>query len=222
MKTKLIVRARARGMPVRRQQGIVLFTTLIALVVITLAAVALVRSVDTGVLISGNLAFRKGTTLAGDSGTEAALTWLSAQGTASLQAPNVAKGYYANWMENCDITGNATPTDPTDDINWDGSNTGNSNCNMSAVSVPVSMMPDGYTATYVINRMCDADGNPNVVNCESYTPPGGSSAVSGSSAGGVDYSNRALSGTPMYYYRVTTRVAGPRNTSSYVQTVLVF
>lgn len=199
-----------------------LFTTLIALVIITLAAVALVRSIDTGVVISGNLSFRKTTALAGDSGTEAALTWLSAQSTATRQSSSPTNGYYANWMANCDTTGNATASDPSDDIDWDGSNTANSNCNMKAAAVPGTFLPAGYSASYVINRMCDADGNPNSVNCESYSPPGGSSAISGSSAGGVGYGLTPLSGTPQYYYRVTTRVAGPRNTTSFVQSVLVF
>ena len=41
------------------QRGLVLFFALIALVAMSLAALALVRSVDTSTLISGNLAFRQ-------------------------------------------------------------------------------------------------------------------------------------------------------------------
>lgn len=50
----------------RAQQGVVLFVALIILVAMTLAGIALMRSVDTNVLIAGNLAFRQGATMAGD------------------------------------------------------------------------------------------------------------------------------------------------------------
>lgn len=45
----------------RRQRGVVLFVALIAMVVLSLAGVALMRSVDTGMGVAGNLAFRHGT-----------------------------------------------------------------------------------------------------------------------------------------------------------------
>ena len=42
-----------------KQRGVVLFIALIALVAMSLAAVALVRSVDTATIIAGNLAFKQ-------------------------------------------------------------------------------------------------------------------------------------------------------------------
>ena len=57
------------------QSGMVLIVTLIVLAAMTLAGIALVRSVDTAVMIAGNLAFRQGATIAGDAGVEAARTW---------------------------------------------------------------------------------------------------------------------------------------------------
>ena len=74
--------------PVRsmKQRGVALFFALVCLVAIMLAAVVLVRSVDTSTLISGNLAFQQSATVSGDAGTEAALTWL-----ASVQAANATK-----------------------------------------------------------------------------------------------------------------------------------
>jgi hypothetical protein len=61
-----------------KQRGVVLFFTLIALVVMSLAAVALIRSVDTSTMIAGNLAFRQSGTSSTDTGMEAAIGWLSA------------------------------------------------------------------------------------------------------------------------------------------------
>lgn len=44
---------------IRRQRGVVLFVALIAMVVMSLAGVALIRSVDTAGSVAGNLAFRE-------------------------------------------------------------------------------------------------------------------------------------------------------------------
>src|SRR3989304_2733091 len=55
------------------QKGMVLFIALIVLVAMTLAGLALVRSVDTANVIAGNLAFQPSTLQAGDRGVEAAV-----------------------------------------------------------------------------------------------------------------------------------------------------
>ena len=60
------------------EKGVVLFIALIALVVMSLAAVALIRSVDTNTLIAGNLGFKQSATVSADSGVETAITWLNA------------------------------------------------------------------------------------------------------------------------------------------------
>jgi type IV pilus assembly protein PilX len=70
-----------------KQRGVVLFFTLIALVVMSLAAVALIRSVDTSTMIAGNLAFKQSGASATDTGMEAAIGWLSAA-QATMQAAN--------------------------------------------------------------------------------------------------------------------------------------
>jgi hypothetical protein len=57
-----------------RQRGSALFIALISLVTMTLAGIALVRSVDTINLISGNFSFRQAALHASDLGVEAAST----------------------------------------------------------------------------------------------------------------------------------------------------
>ena len=56
----------------KRQQGVILFVALIVLVAMSLTGIALMRSVDTNLLVAGNLAFRQGATAASDWGVEAA------------------------------------------------------------------------------------------------------------------------------------------------------
>jgi type IV pilus assembly protein PilX len=56
-----------RSMP-QRQRGVVLLVTLIVLVAMMLAGIGMIRSVDTGTLIAGNVAFREATVQAGERG----------------------------------------------------------------------------------------------------------------------------------------------------------
>ncbi len=88
-----------------KQRGVVLFFTLIALVVMSLAAVALIRSVDTSTMIAGNLAFRQSATSSGDSGIEAAIAWLSAA-QSTMQANNLV--VYQNATHIFNETGGAS------------------------------------------------------------------------------------------------------------------
>lgn len=95
---------RAPGLAMK-QRGVVLFFTLIALVVMSLAAVALIRSVDTSTMIAGNLAFRQSATSSGDSGIEAAIAWLSAA-QSTMQANNLV--VYQNATHIFNKTGGAS------------------------------------------------------------------------------------------------------------------
>jgi type IV pilus assembly protein PilX len=90
----------------RKQRGVVLFFTLIALVVMSLAAVALIRSVDTSNMIAGNLAFKQAGASSTDTGMEAAIGWLSAA-QATMQAAN--KDVYQNADHVLNKDGGANP-----------------------------------------------------------------------------------------------------------------
>jgi hypothetical protein len=223
------------GMARGREAGVVLIVALIALVAMTLAAIALVRSIDTGLVIAGNIAFKQSTTNATDVSVDAAVNWIdSVGGTEGFLDNDVpSNGYYAsfkvtqdpndpNKVYPCDMTGNKT-SDVADDVDWDGSKSGNASCNMKAVAV--SVMPTGYSASYVINRMFKFPGKREDADC--YTPMLETN-VKGSHGVG-DYINRpvdqsgaggaAVSGNQVYY-AITTRVVGPRNTTSYVETII--
>ncbi len=82
-----------------RQGGVVLMIALIILVALTLGGIALVRSVDTTNLISGNLAFQQAATRAGEAGTETAMqVFLEAVTTTqtSLWNDDFTKAYAAS------------------------------------------------------------------------------------------------------------------------------
>jgi Tfp pilus assembly protein PilX len=189
------------------QSGLVLIVTLIVLAAMTLAGVALVRSVDTAVMIAGNLAFRQGATLAGDAGVEAARTWLGAN-LAALESDSPTSGYYATSQDSLDLTGNRTQ-DAADNLNWDGGGAIKPRC------LPADAA--GNTVCYVVHRLCQNVGPLNSTTCASRVTPRG-----GSSMGVVrpmeTYQERSWSEVATIgYYRVTVRIVGPRNNTSFVQ-----
>jgi Tfp pilus assembly protein PilX len=187
----------------RRERGTILFVALIVLVAMSLAGIALMRSVDTNVLIAGNLAFRQGATAGGDWGVESARAWLTAN-TAKLNIDQPGVTYYwANWQQNLDLIAN-DPAKP--DYDWASAN--DLGFDLAANRVQ-----------YVIHRLCDVAGAPNAVQCVksaisvSTAGVGGSNQVQPVGGGNVNIATVVL-------YRVTVRVTGPRNTVSYVQAVL--
>lgn len=210
--------------PRRDQSGISLLVVLIALVIIGFAAIALLRSSDTGTLVVGNLGFQKTALAAGDAGTEAAVAWLNANAVGVvLFDDDGAEGYYATTADNCDLTGTRTPDNVADDVQWVGADPGG-DCNMQAADA--GAVGDGYNVRYVINRVCNAEGDPNSLTAaDGVTPMAcsrvGTGASEGSTRGGASYGNLPLSGETQTYYRITTRIDGPRNTVRYIQALVV-
>lgn len=218
-----------RPVPPLRQRGASLVVVLVALLLIAFASIALLRSTDTSTLVAGNLGFQKAALASGDAATEAAIAWLGTQaGTGTLNADIPASGYYSTSGYGCDLTGNRTPTNATDDVNW-ASASGNANCGQYGLTVtptPAGVAP-GYTVAYIINRMCNAAGDPNSTTAADGVTPMSCSHYEGGSTdnstkSGGYYGNTPLSGTQETYYRITTRITGPRNTVRYVQAFVVF
>ncbi len=213
---------------VHRQHGISLIVVLIALLIMSFAAAALLRSTDTATIVAGNLGFQRTALSSADAGTEAAIGWLGANFTGStLHADIGASGYYSSSAEGCDLTGQTTPGATSDDVNWAGG-TANVGCPLVARRLspaPAGVAP-GYSVAFVINRVCNAPGDPgSVVAADGVTPMVCSrednAGSSNSTRSGASYGSMPLSGTPQTYYRITTRVEGPRNTVRYVQAFVV-
>ncbi len=184
----------------KRQGGAVLFIALIVLVALSLAGIALIRGVDTTNLIAGNLAFRQNAMHGGDWGVEQARAWIQAQ-TATTLENDVPGRYYAAAQTGLDFTA-SDPSLP--DFDWLNN------------AFDAGADPAGNDVRYVVHRMCDAAGAQNSVNCVR-TSTGG---TAGGTKSGATYSSFALPSTSQIYYRITTRVTGPRNTVAYVQVMV--
>jgi type IV pilus assembly protein PilX len=200
------------GIGARRQGGVVLLIALIVLIAMTLAGIGMMRSIDTGTMVAGNIGFRQAAVATGDSGIEAARTWLMAN-LSSLDSDNVAMGYYSTRQDSLDITGNKTEGG-LDGVDWGGSDPAQPVKAYSLGTVDSS----GNTVFYLIHRLCSIPGSINGLGQSCATV-----AISGlgSSQDAPDYSSYALSVKNQAYFRVTARINGPKNTVSYVQAVLL-
>ena len=195
-----------------RQKGFVLFLALVSLVVMSLAAVALIRSVDTNSQITGNLAFRQNATLSSAYGLEAVAQTIGAQLIGYEDANDPANGYYATCL-----TFDNFPANPcggerlTQDARWVPDTTSQLADGLPGISNGVD--PYGNTVQYIVERMCNQAGETLAGRCmitSSVADPSGSTCPP--TCGklpdeSVDY--------PLY--RITVRIAGPKNTISYVQ-----
>lgn len=184
------------------QSGVVLFIALIILIAMTLAGIALVRSVDLTNIIAGNIAFKQAATRSGDTGIETGLNWLNDNpGLLVNDVPN--SGYSAN--------GNDPLRSPAAGQTWD-------QYWATLPAARIRTLPTdaaGNTVSIIIDRMCGNSGSPTGgANCTASTI---SSFATGSAEEGGEVSITAPSAV---YYRITARIAGPRNTVSFVQAMV--
>jgi type IV pilus assembly protein PilX len=184
----------------RRQHGVVLFISLIVLVALALATVAILRSVNAGLLIAGNLSFKRSATVAADFGLEQARGWISSP-PASVDftvdgAGGVARGagYYASYAQFANLTTSA----------WTDANS------VEVTGTPVS----DYKIRYVIHRLCQGAG---VVEASTCILGAGNTSSSMTS---THYGTPSFANVGNVYYRITARIQGPKNTVSYVQASL--
>lgn len=194
-----------------KQRGVVLFIALIALVVMSLAAVALIRSVDTNNMIAGNLALKHSALVSSDRGMETAMNWVAAKALANpldLNDDSATDGYYATYLTlNLD-----NPAVLKDEATWDVNKTADATGTGIAAGTEAS---SNNNIRFIIQRMCRETAPPAVEKCLfGDTEIGtGSRGVKDSTESGAKIDAQQ---SPMY--RITTRVAGAKNTFSYAQT----
>ena len=224
--------SKCRTAPPQRQRGVILLIALIVLVAMTLAAIGMMRSVDTTTVIAGNVAFKQTTLQSADKGifsAYSALLAIASVGTdkAVLNSNNGTAcpagvsaylcsggninlpGYRATPPNACEVF-NTCVGQPwwTQSANWNG-----------APSVTVNDANGNALATvsYWIHRMCTtadlASNDPNNI-CQTYQETG--TAAPGSHAvGSFVFTNMSV------FYRITSRSVGPRNTLAYSQSLVL-
>jgi type IV pilus assembly protein PilX len=177
----------------RRQEGVVLMVALIVLIAMTLAGIGIMRSIDTGTLVAGNIGFRQGAVSSADLSLE-------------------TYGYYSTRQDSLDITGNKTEGG-LDGVDWGGSDP-----TQPVKAAYAGVVAQGYEVYYLVHRLCTLPGSVNLPNQSCATAQ---IAAEGSTKDAPDYSSYPLKSKNAVYYRVTARVNGPKNTVSYVQSVFL-
>ena len=223
------------------QQGVVLLLTLIILVAMTLAGIGMMRSVDTGNVIAGNLAFKQATTHAADGGTSTGFNALMDVANSSNPANKIALDFnngapcpggvnaalLVNGAALCaggniNLPGyrsspllacevSRTCLQPTDYTWW--TNAANWN-GAPTITVPDPNGGNIAAVSYLIHRMCQAPGvAPSGAGqlCQTYTQP----ETNCSKTQLLPCTSTSV------FYRVTTRSVGMRNTVTYTQTLVL-
>jgi Tfp pilus assembly protein PilX len=189
-----------------RERGIVVFVALIALVLLSLAAVALMRSVHTNTLVVGNLAFRQAATSLASAAVEKAVYDLfpPTRTIADLHSHDPARNYYA-----------FRQPDESDDGIPKALQGGNPPPAYPAGAQVLTDAATGNTVRYVIERMCTASalGKAAAPNeCEMLPPKQSPARETGEPGLRVDFK--------IPFYRMTVRVDGPGNTVAFSQAML--
>ena len=188
------------------QRGVVLFVALIVLIVMTLAGLALLRQMGVGSSIAGNIAFKENATYVADRGAEVAIQYLRPPFPAlpnDLSANSFLNGYASSWVDGENPA--ALP--------W-GVNT----LALADDLIIKDIARTNNTADLFIQRLCAVAGRSSldpaqVCSDKLVDNPFRSHGNSGSAA-------PVSSLTPSPFYRVTTRVRGPRGTMTYTQVLV--
>ena len=194
----------------QKQGGVVLFISLIVLVAMSLAGIALLRSVDTTVMVSGNIGLKQSSILGADQGTQAAVVWLEANVSgAALQSTNAPMGYFSSLPL-------PDPPDWFAESVWEDARAVNGGAADAA----------GNKMKYLIHRQCKlpdvaydgiSGGFANECSAIDESVGGGTLTEGDSFRAGV---GGAFARSKKVYYRITTRVVGPRNAVSIIQTTV--
>ena len=198
--------SRPRAFPGRRRQsGVVLFIALIVMVAMSIAGIALIRSVDTGLSVTANLGFRQASIPPSTWAVENAISSMFEKKEIDLEKPKSDKNYYPYRYEI------KNPGKPEDTYGVPYELQG-----LTPTNYPGSFVTEtdgaGNTIRYVIERMCIDEGPAVAAICD-MSPPKKSEATTN-----MELSKPDLIRVP--FYRVTVRVDGPNNTTTFAQATL--
>lgn len=219
----------SRPYPARLQRGVSLLFALLALAAISLAAVALVRSVDSGTQIIGNLGFKQDATAAADRATEVARAWLMASGRDLTIDSTAGVGYYASAQDNLDPTGRlTTSSNPLPVVNWGDADscaclsTSPATCSSCSrlPSDEISLNGGAVRARYIITRLCPLPGAVNFGNACAQPPSNAISDCQNKGEIRIGTESCPSQAVQVPYYRIIVRTVSGRNTVSFTETMV--
>ncbi len=203
---------RCRNQTVRSsQRGVTLLFGLIALAIMMIGAAAMVRSMNTSMLMAGNLGFKRDLT---NQAERATATVMALMNTGALntelarQNAAVTRNYSASILP---TNAQGVPNALVSDSNF---------TTVGAVANDITVADQGVVLRYVVDRLCVNTGLADGSHCtmsDPGSPMGGSASTthraddSAANGGGGVLPRQTV-------YRLSIRVSGPRNTQAYFQT----
>lgn len=195
----------------RPQRGVVLVVVLVALVVMLVASVALVRSFNTSLFTSGNLAFKRDLVNQGERAVPEVMAELTGGKLATPQAraaSNEALNYSAIILKPNDQGIPLALLDSDETFK------------------PTRTIKDEHqqvTIRYVVDRLCDMAGLDTALGAEHCNVASGAAPLGGSGSElrrAEDNSSSGGAGAvpKQVVYRLSIRVDGPRSTQAFFQT----
>jgi type IV pilus assembly protein PilX len=185
------------------QRGVTLVIALIALVVLTVGAVALTQSSNVTLRMAGNLAFKRDLVNQGERAVAAALADLRTGALASeptRQGNATASNYSATLLPS---SAQGIPNVLLDDAAFGAVFTGADITDAN-----------GLTMRYVIDRQCLAGGAYDITTCQAVT------TKSLGQAGDSPNADKPTGSVTRPVFRISVRVTGPRGTQTFTQTTL--
>lgn len=199
------------------QRGVVLFITLVVLVALALGALAMFRGSLGASMIATNVVYRQAALNLADNGVQLATAAIATRAAAGqISNDDNGNGYFSA----IPVT---EPASYSDQGIWNPGVdavqlTPTQICAGNAACIAEVNRGQGLTVFYKIHRMCTT---PNAAHsaanqtCALTVKTGASSPGGSLAVGGTQFT-----GNPMLYFRITTRVDGPRNTRMVTQTVV--
>jgi type IV pilus assembly protein PilX len=185
----------------RRQQGVVMILTLIALVLLLFSTMALVKSFDTSQTMAGNIGFKRDLANQAERGMAMAIGKFVSSGgplvtKAARESNLLSSNYFATKL---DSDSHGIPKVLIKDSDFTGTD------------ADISDSGTNVKIRYVIDRLCHSTGAFDVNTCVSVN--------NWNTQGGTGFLEKWKVGDAAKpIYRISVRVNGPRNTQAYLQT----
>lgn len=206
------------------QRGVVLLFSLIALVILLIAAVALVRSFNTSLFTAGNIAFKRDLQNQGERAVDKVLTEFRSGGAlaspASRANHNTNKHYSASMLAS---NAQGIPNAFASETAYAAVAGPDTNTDRDITSENDTSLPRAIRIQYVVDRLCSAVGSettlgPGACVLANNPVPAGTSSSNLLSADRAPLCPTCSSAAPQgVVYRLTVKVNGPRGTTSFFQ-----
>ncbi len=194
------------SLPSHRERGVTLVIALIALVILSLGALALMRSTNTSLFMAGNLAFKRDVANQAERAITSALNDLrtgSLAGEATRAANATSRNYSATVL--------ATSTEGIPSVLLSDS----AYTSAGFTRADIVDADAGITMRYVIDRQCAAAGAFDTAQCQNIT------AMAAAGGGGTHDGAKLPGSDRRPAYRISVRITGPRGIQTFVQTTAV-